>query len=371
MPKEAVLTLGLDAPPAWLTMASEAIYDLDNIRLKDVPSSASVKAVYELKRVLIEGHAREGKAGIPRGLQLVLDTSDKSTQLDTIVMANLAYFQFRALPGVYNLQIREGRSSEVFEMTSAGGRGWNSPLIDPNSSEAQNLVALTSLDGVTIYPRFKKRKGMEKEQLLEELPEEGKAGATSSSNQVDSSSTGALGKAKSLFNSLRNTADASIQAVKSSSKSSNNATINIFTVASGHLYERMTYIMILSVLKHTDSSVKFWFIENFLSPSFKEFIPHFAAEYGFEYELVAYAWPHWLRSQKEKQRTIWGTKILFLDVLFPLDLQKVIFVDADQIVRTDMKELMDVDLKGGESRKKGKRERLQTIRRLIFLSSFS
>jgi UDP-glucose:glycoprotein glucosyltransferase len=57
-------------------------------------------------------------------------------------------------------------------------------------------------------------------------------------------------------------------------------------------------------------------------------------------------WPHWLRAQSEKQRTIWGYKILFLDVLFPLTLDKVIFVDADQIVRTDLKELVDMDLKG-------------------------
>ncbi len=61
-----------------------------------------------------------------------------------------------------------------------------------------------------------------------------------------------------------------------------------------------------------------------------------AAEYGFKYEMVTYKWPHWLRGQKEKQREIWGYKILisFLDVLFPLSLDKVIFVDADQIVRT-------------------------------------
>lgn len=81
--------------------------------------------------------------------------------------------------------------------------------------------------------------------------------------------------------------------------------------------------MILSVLKHTQSTVKFWFIENFLSPSFvvsqqcnvyctfdvesgKEFLPHFAAEYKFEYELVTFKWPGWLRSQTDKQRMIWG-----------------------------------------------------------------
>lgn len=71
-----------------------------------------------------------------------------------------------------------------------------------------------------------------------------------------------------------------------------------------------------------------------------------AKEYGFKYEMVTFKWPHWLRQQKEKQREIWGYKILFLDVLFPLSLDKVIFVDADQIVRTDMMSLVNHDLEG-------------------------
>ena len=78
----------------------------------------------------------------------------------------------------------------------------------------------------------------------------------------------------------------------------------------------------------------------------QEFIPHFAKAYNFQYELVTYKWPSWLRAQKEKQRIIWAYKILFLDVLFPMDLKKVIFVDADQIVRADLKELVDLDLHG-------------------------
>jgi UDP-glucose:glycoprotein glucosyltransferase len=104
--------------------------------------------------------------------------------------------------------------------------------------------------------------------------------------------------------------------------------------------------MVVSVMKNTKHNVKFWFIEQFLSPSFKTFLPALAAEYGFQYEMVTYKWPHWLRAQKEKQREIWGYKILFLDVLFPLDLDKVIFVDADQIVRTDMYSLVQHDLQG-------------------------
>lgn len=79
---------------------------------------------------------------------------------------------------------------------------------------------------------------------------------------------------------------------------------------------------------------------------YQEFIPHFAQEYDFQYELVTYKWPSWLRAQKEKQRIIWAYKILFLDVLFPMDLKKVVFVDADQIVRADLKELVDLDLHG-------------------------
>ena len=65
-------------------------------------------------------------------------------------------------------------------------------------------------------------------------------------------------------------------------------------------------------------------------------LPLLAKEYGFEYELVQYKWPRWLHQQSEKQRIIWGYKILFLDVLFPLDIKKIIFVDADQVYGIDL-----------------------------------
>ena len=90
-----------------------------------------------------------------------------------------------------------------------------------------------------------------------------------------------------------------------------------------------------------------------------------AKEYNFDFEFVTYQWPwfvvvfnlsffffsflffsfffffffffltlifsRWLHEQTEKQRRIWGYKILFLDVLFPLNVEKVIYVDADQV----------------------------------------
>lgn len=61
---------------------------------------------------------------------------------------------------------------------------------------------------------------------------------------------------------------------------------------------------------------------------------------------MTYKWPSWLHKQSEKQRRIWAYKILFLDVLFPLDLRKVIFCDSDQVIRADLAELWDMDLHG-------------------------
>ncbi len=68
--------------------------------------------------------------------------------------------------------------------------------------------------------------------------------------------------------------------------------------------------------------------------------------YNVSVELVTYQWPAWLHQETEKQRVIWGYKILFLDVLFPLTVKKVIYVDADQVVRADIKELWEMDLQG-------------------------
>jgi len=123
-------------------------------------------------------------------------------------------------------------------------------------------------------------------------------------------------------------------------------TIHIFSVASGHLYEKLLGIMILSVRSTTKCPLHFWFISNFLSPKFRATIPLLAKRYNFAFDFVTYKWPSWLNPQSEKQRLIWAYKILFLDVLFPLDVPKILYIDADQVVRADVKELWDTDLEG-------------------------
>jgi UDP-glucose:glycoprotein glucosyltransferase len=123
-------------------------------------------------------------------------------------------------------------------------------------------------------------------------------------------------------------------------------TVHVFSLASGLLYERFLRIMMRTVLQRTKSKVKFWLLANFLSPTFRAATARLAAALGCEIELVEYAWPPWLRAQTEKQRLIWGFKVLFLDVLFPLSLKRVIYIDADQIVQGDVGELWRLDLGG-------------------------
>ncbi|KGY14588.1 hypothetical protein PABG_12541 [Paracoccidioides brasiliensis Pb03] len=320
IPGDALLNLGMDVPHSWLVAPKESIYDLDNIKLSSLKEGANVDALYELEHILIEGHSWDVTTRTaPRGVQLLLGTEKKPHFADTIIMANLGYFQFKAQPGCWKITLKPGQSERIFRLDSVGGKGHR-----PTPGDENNDVALLSFRGKTLYPRLSRRPGHEKDDVLDPDPKPNSA--------KDYLSKG-LSFASSVLSSVTGPKE-------------KHADINIFSVASGHLYERMLNIMMVSVMKHTGHSVKFWFIEQFLSPSFKSFLPHLAAEYGFSYEMVTYKWPNWLHEQQEKQRIIWGYKILFLDVLFPLSLDKVIFVDADQIVRTDMYELVTLDLEG-------------------------
>ena len=321
VPREALLTLGMDVPSSWLVAPKDSVYDLDNIKLSAV-KSGNVDATYALEHILIEGHSRDLTAkSPPRGVQLNLGTEKNLEYADTIIMANLGYFQFKTQPGLWKISLKPGRSQQIFNLDSVGSLGYS-----PQPGDDNTEVALLSFQGKTLFPRLSRKKGQEMEDVLETGHKPGSA--------MDYVSKG-LNFASGVLSSV---------GVSAGGRASEHADINIFSVASGHLYERMLNIMMVSVMKNTSHTVKFWFIEQFLSPSFKSFLPHLAQEYGFTYEMVTFKWPHWLRSQREKQREIWGYKILFLDVLFPLSLDKVIFVDADQIVRTDMHDLVTLDL---------------------------
>lgn len=315
LPQKSLLTLNMHPPESWLVESVKSLYDLDNIMLEEAKNGVS--ADFELEYLLLEGHCHDSSSGQPpRGLQFTLGTNSTPVLVDTIVMANLGYFQLKAYPGVWLLRLREGRSRDIYEILSH-------EMTDTPENSKDVIVAISSFKSKTIRIKVGKKSDKLPEELLKDDEDD------------DDESMGIWDSISSSFGGG-----------KKEKKEDKDSTLNIFSLASGHLYERFLRIMMLSVLKNTKSKVKFWFLKNYLSPTFKDFIPYMAQEYGFEYELVQYKWPRWLNQQKEKQRVIWGYKILFLDVLFPLDVKKILFVDADQIVRTDLQELYDFDLGG-------------------------
>ncbi|BDA49281.1 UDP-glucose:glycoprotein glucosyltransferase 1 [Coccomyxa sp. Obi] len=331
LPSGRILTLNMDVPEAWLVEPVRADLDLDNLRLADLGAAPSLQAEFELEALLLTGScvdiaARSREQMTPRGVQLVLGTSQQPAIVDTIVMSNLGYFQLKAAPGAFDLQLAPGRSRTLYVIDNS-----TAGVVAQGAAEEENVistrVSIDSLGGRSMRLNLHKRPGMEDEDVLG--GDEGETGSV-------------WGKVSSWL--TPGTKDKSAGSTLSAEEDPD--CIHIFTVASGHMYERLQKIMVLSVLRTTKNRVKFWFIKNYMSPQMKRFLPQMAAHYSFDYEFVTYKWPTWLHKQTEKQRIIWAYKILFLDVLFPLSLRKVIFVDSDQIVRADFAELWNMDLKG-------------------------
>lgn len=243
----------------------------------------SVNIKYSLKNILIEGYARDIRTGkAPDGL--IFRAFNKNYSTDTSVMTSLDYFQIKAYPSIFNFS-----TTSNYTLLSASENKYQTNIEELESIE----VPVFKIDGSTIYPRVKK-----------------------SDN-------------------------------KKAMPMRRHAEINIFTIAGGQLYEKLTSIMIASVRKHNHRlTIKFWILEDFVSPQFKHLMKLISIKYNVEYEFISYKWPNFLRRQKSKERIIWGYKILFLDVLFPQDLDKIIFIDADQICRADLTELINMDLEG-------------------------
>lgn len=318
VPQSPLFTLNMMTAENWLVESIASPFDLDNIHLEEI-DGPGIWADFELEHLLLEGHCFEQSSGNPpRGLQFVLGSRSNPNVTDTIVMANLGYFQLKANPGAWSLRLRPGRSDDIYSIVSHENT-------DPASDSANVIILISTFRSNVVQVRVNKKADKQNEELLYDDDED------EESDGIWGSISSWTGGKKKQINGTQD---------KSAEK------LNIFSLASGHLYERLLRIMMLSVLKHTKTPVKFWFLKNYLSPTFKDFLPVMAQKYGFEYELVQYKWPRWLHQQTEKQRIIWGYKILFLDVLFPLDVKKIIFVDADQVVRVDLTELRDLDLDG-------------------------
>mmetsp|Transcript_28099 Transcript_28099/g.110475 ORF Transcript_28099/g.110475 Transcript_28099/m.110475 type:complete len:1251 (+) Transcript_28099:1144-4896(+) len=314
LPQDKILTVSIGSPRNWLLESQAAAVDMDNIYLSRIPDEHQhVHAEYALDSIIVDGSCIDRRQQPPAGTKLELRHTAKGSVVDTLVMENLGYYQFKVShPGLWRLSLA-GKAASIFELDQySDGRG--NVSLKGKDSLVLYVDSLKDVEGNML--RLSRKKGMEEVSIVEPADEQKAVGEETCSATGDSSC------------------------------GADEDSINVFSVASGHLYERFLKIMILSVTKNASKPVKFWLLKNYLSPGFKSMLPLFAAERGFKYELVTYQWPDWLRVQEEKQRTLWGYKILFLDVLFPMTLKRVIFIDSDQVVRGDLKELHEMDING-------------------------
>ncbi|CAN8066058.1 unnamed protein product [Agarophyton chilense] len=342
LPQKSVLTVAVEPPRAWFVSSHATNYDMDNVILDTLPENVGeLYAEYELTNLIVEGSCVDETGSPPQGLKLYLE-NDNGVSVDTLVMANLGYFQLKVpTPGRWNLRLAPGRSSKIYSLVRMEMYKDFTKTTYTADADGRVTIPVESFDGAGgILLRVKRNPGMEGMSLLNSDGE-----ATQDRSKPEA---GVLGRLmSSVTSAYSRVVKPGLKAAPASAGGDGKYdTIHVFSVASGHLYERFLKIMITSVTKHASRPVKFWLLENYLSPSFKKVLPLFAKRHGAQVGMVTYRWPGWLRAQTEKQRIIWAYKILFLDVLFPLDVGRIIFVDSDQVIRGDLAELMDIDMKG-------------------------
>lgn len=317
-------------PDSWVaTPLDSGDADMDNVvQEEEFSKPKTVRAQYEVSSLFMEGTGllldpeREIMTGPAASYQVALSPLGHSGVArypgSSTVIVKSGYFQLRSPPGVYVLKLHDApqgakitrpKPPAMMEATSlAGGEKPLVVFVSGQSIGGKQAMGgmLGMIFGASAFED-------------EEEPE------------VDE-------KTKKAVSTKKYGAGGDLSVCKD--------TVHIFSVASGLLYERLLRIMMLSVRAKTKCPLHFWLIDNFLSPNFKKTMNALAEKFGFKVDSVTYKWPSWLREQSEKQRVIWAYKILFLDVLFPLDVDRMLFIDADQIVKADVRELWDIKLDG-------------------------
>jgi hypothetical protein len=315
LPANTTLTAGLRVPRSWAVELAESTTDLDNLMVPAAGSGPPLIATarYRLAALLLSGEcsatsmdSSTGSAltAAGTGVELLIGTEATPHISDTTVMGDgSGYYQLRVAGfGQYVLY--------------AGSVGW--AVANPTTQVALHHEGTTDASApavsVALYSFRQAERALAITQTV--VPRQ---------DWRRSKRLAGLSHAKAA-----DTRD----------------TVHVFSLASGQLYERLLAVMMQSVRRNTRSPLKFWLLANYASPRFRETAPALGKAQGFEVEFVTYGWPPLLRQQSEKQRILWAYKILFLDVLFPVELERIIFLDADLTMHADIKELWSVDLHG-------------------------
>ena len=278
LPVSKLLSMNLHPPNAWFVSAAHCVHDMDNVLLEKLAShETALTATYRLDHILVTGHCIDDSRQPPAGLQLELKAAQAAGKVpelvgDTLVMSNLGYFQLKARPGIFNLSIAEGRSREIYHLSSplapppagsvavavgnegAAGRDWQTVSVFSWEPEVMSL-------SVT------RRPAMLHARLLD------------SGDQADGGGGGGGMEEESLWSAMGSMFGAASPEKKKKTVTlalselpvgKDHDTIHVFSLASGHLYERFLKIMMLSVITNTKAPGTTY---PFHHPSLPSFLP--------------------------------------------------------------------------------------------------
>ena len=116
--------------------------------------------------------------------------------------------------------------------------------------------------------------------------------------------------------------------------------VNIFTVLKSRKEEEQFQKMVLSIISGlnfddaVDSKIIFWVLdEPFISQKFKKFVNKFNSkrdELNGEIKFVKYNWPTWIRPQRFRTREMDISKVLFMDLLFPQNVSRLVYLSPTE-----------------------------------------
>lgn len=125
--------------------------------------------------------------------------------------------------------------------------------------------------------------------------------------------------------------------------------INLFTVMYGNEDEEKFKTTILNTILTTGGRPITFYVwdEPFISQEFRDFakaVPSSVKGKDVSVVFVRYEWPLWIRPQRFRERRLAASSLIFLDLLFPSDVAKLLIIPPD-MATIDIVDIYDSEIK--------------------------
>lgn len=123
--------------------------------------------------------------------------------------------------------------------------------------------------------------------------------------------------------------------------------LNVLIVIHNFNDETLFKNKLFTIIHHNTQQITFWILdENSISSMLKEFLVSVCELYPMiSIKYISYIWPSWLRPQRFIDRRLDVSKILFLDVALPKNIEKLVFLSLTQFLTPNIHSLTNIKAK--------------------------